>query len=92
MDKGRGALRHSRAEDGWLDGYQPANVDLGSWLAVRPFVADCARSLDLTDTASSLRIVRTLARLALWALGEGLPRMLRWCSIPRRWSDSSPSH
>ena len=38
-----------------------------------PFVSACADRLGLEATASAVRVVRVLARLAAWAVGEGLP-------------------
>jgi hypothetical protein len=43
------------------------------WRAVRPFVVDSAERLALDGSAGALRAMRVLARLAAWAVGEGLP-------------------
>jgi hypothetical protein len=56
----------------WLQSYKPQSVDGRSWNCVRPFVVACARNLGLDQSAASLRAVRVLARLAAWALNQGL--------------------
>jgi len=40
---------------------------------VRPFVLECGQGLGLDGGAAAVRVVRVLARLAVWAVGEGLP-------------------
>ena len=53
--------------------YRPRAIESASWSAVRPFVLECAARLPLGGWASTVRILGTLARLATWAEGEGLP-------------------
>jgi len=65
--------RPSREADGWLVDYRPMRMDADSWIAVRPFVVACANQLGFDGGAGALRVVRVLARLAAWAVGEGLP-------------------
>jgi len=43
------------------------------WAAVRPFVVDLAARLGLEHGAAAVRVVRVLARVAVWAVGQGLP-------------------
>jgi hypothetical protein len=57
----------------WLARYQPRNIDLQQWSAIRPFVVGLAGRLDLVGQASAARIIRVLTRLAVWCVGEGLP-------------------
>ncbi len=71
MDKATDARRQERAGS-WLDGYRPQQMDPERWAVVRPFVLACARRLGLQDRPSAVRVVRELARLAAWAVGEGL--------------------
>jgi hypothetical protein len=76
MGKPTGAERQARATDelaGWLRSYRPQGVDPEIWAAVRPFVSECADRLALDGGAGALRVVRILARLSVWVLGEGLP-------------------
>jgi hypothetical protein len=73
VDKGTGAQRRSLADVEWLDSYQPRRINWDVWLAVRPFVVQCAAALGLRDGASARRSVRVLASLAAWAAGECLP-------------------
>jgi hypothetical protein len=42
-------------------------------VTVRPFVMACADRLGLDGGAGAVRVVRVVARLAAWAVGEGLP-------------------
>ena len=56
-----------------VGGYRPQKLDGSTWVTVKPFVATCAEELALDGGAASLRKIRVLARLAGWALGEGLP-------------------
>jgi hypothetical protein len=71
MDKATGARRQRDVI--WLDSYRPQRISDESWVAVRPFVIDGAERLGLDHGAGALRVARVLARLAAWALGEGLP-------------------
>ena len=57
----------------WLARYRPQDFGLARWVAVRPFVVVCAEELGLDGGAAALRAVRVLARLAAWAVGQGLP-------------------
>jgi hypothetical protein len=52
--------------------YRPRNIESNSWSAIQPFVRDCVERLPLNGWASTIRILRALARLAAWAAGEGL--------------------
>jgi hypothetical protein len=73
MGKPTGAVRQPRtiaAE--WLNTYRPHRLEVGTWAAVRPFVLDCVVRLELDGGPGALRVVRVLARLAAWGLGEGL--------------------
>jgi hypothetical protein len=58
---------------GWLAHYQPQGLRASTWASVRPFVVSCAEDLGLDEGPAALRKVRVLAKLAGWALGEGLP-------------------
>jgi len=73
MDKATGAEGQPRTVPDWLDRYQPRRIDPAAWAAVRPFVAEAADRLSLDNGAGAHRVVRALARLAAWAMGEGLP-------------------
>jgi hypothetical protein len=55
-----------------ITAYRPRNIESSSWSAVQPFVLDCVERLPLSGWASTVRVLRTLARLAAWAEGEGL--------------------
>jgi hypothetical protein len=72
MDKATGASRQPRDGGGWLVSYRPLRIDPQTWLVVRPFVLACAERLGLEGSAGSIRVVRVLARLAAWVVGEGL--------------------
>jgi len=72
MDKITGATSQPR-RFAWVAGYRPQTLDASTWAAVKPFVASCAEELALDGGAASLRKLRVLARLAAWAVGEGLP-------------------
>lgn len=72
MVQGTCAVRQSR-DVGWLGDYRPNGIDRAVWSDVRPFVVHAAGVLDLDGGAGSVRVVRILARLAVWAVGEGLP-------------------
>jgi hypothetical protein len=52
--------------------YRPQRLDAATWAAAKPFVLCCADELGLDGGAAALRVVRVLARIAVWALGEGL--------------------
>jgi hypothetical protein len=58
---------------GWVEHYRPQRLKPSTWTAVRPFVVGCAKELGLDRGAAALRTVRVLARLAGWAMSEGLP-------------------
>ncbi|MHB8465725.1 MAG: hypothetical protein ACYDH6_23700 [Acidimicrobiales bacterium] len=74
MDKGTGARRHLRSNDTtWLESYRPSGWDDATWEAVQAFVVDCATRLALDGDPAGLRTIRLVARLASWALTEGLP-------------------
>jgi hypothetical protein len=74
VDKGTGALRQPLDALHWLVSYQPVDVDPVVWTKVRPFVWDCVSRLGLnSDSSSAWRVIRGLARLAAWAVGDGLP-------------------
>ena len=57
----------------WLAAYRPQRIPPRDWAAVRPFVVESATRLGLDHGAAAVRVVRVLARLAAWAVGEGLP-------------------
>lgn len=71
MEERRTGLRQQCPE--WLDVYRPRAVEAECWRAARPFVLQAAGRLGLDGGAAARRVVRVLARLALWALDEGLP-------------------
>jgi hypothetical protein len=73
MEKATAARRPARDDGGWLAAYRPRRIDSQTWLAVRPFVLGCADRLGLAGGAGSIRVVRVLAGLAAWAVGDGLP-------------------
>ena len=76
MGKGTGAVglpRDGSPGADWLKGYHPTGADPESWDAVRPFVGVCADRLRLDRGAGALRVVRVLARLAMWCHGQALP-------------------
>jgi hypothetical protein len=72
MDKVTCAEGHPRRGSDWLALYQPRRIDSATWGVVRPFVAASADRLGLDSGAGAQRVVRVLARLAAWAMGEGL--------------------
>jgi hypothetical protein len=72
MEKATGARRQTRDES-WLSAYRPRAIDTSVWMAVRPFVVECAGRLRCSRRAIDIRVVRELARLSVWAVGEGLP-------------------
>jgi hypothetical protein len=75
MDKGTGALRPSCGSS-WqvrLADYRPQGMAAERWPVVLPFVAGCMERLDADDGPGARRVVRVLARLTAWAVGEGLP-------------------
>ena len=57
----------------WLESYKPSGVEAALWASVRPLVLRAAQTLELNAGAASVRTVRVLCRLAVWAIGEGLP-------------------
>jgi hypothetical protein len=71
MDKVTGAEGQPRRGNDWLATYQPRRTTSATWAAVRPFVASAADRLGLDSGAGAQRVVRVLARLAAWAMGEG---------------------
>lgn len=71
MDKGTSAGGRPRTEK-WLELYRPLRVTPDAWVVVRPFVVESATGLGLAAGAGAMRVVRVLARLAAWAVGEGL--------------------
>ena len=74
MGKVTCAGRQPRDEgaSGWLAAYRPLRIPSRDWAAVRPFVLELATRLRLDRGAGAVRVVRVLARLAAWAVGEGL--------------------
>jgi hypothetical protein len=51
----------------------PATADhRNEWVAVRPFILGLASRLETDGGSGAVRVVRVLARLAVWAVGEGL--------------------
>ena len=74
MDKGTGALRHSRDALDWLASYKPSEIDPARWEEVRRFVWECIGRLGWdSDSKAYWRALRELARISSWAVGEGLP-------------------
>jgi hypothetical protein len=73
MEKATGARAQALADGGWLASYRPMRMDPQVWSAVQPFVIACADRLCLDAGAGSIRVVRVLAQLSVWAVGEGLP-------------------
>lgn len=73
MVKRTSAEPSAHGDTSWVAEYKPQRIDVEDWTAVRPFVVDCIEALGLAAGASSLRTVRVLARLAAWAVGEGMP-------------------
>jgi len=72
MDKATAARSSARDGGEWLASYRPMRIDPQIWLVVRPFVIACVERLGLDGGAGSIRVVRVLAQLAAWAVGEGL--------------------
>jgi len=66
-----GADGQPRATE-WLMAYRPLRISPRDWAAVRPFVTECAECLGLDGGAGAVQVVRVLARLAVWAAGEGM--------------------
>ena len=60
-------------EGWWPATYRPRKLDPVRWAAVRPAVLGWAEQLHVDAGAGAVRVARVLARLAVWALGEGLP-------------------
>jgi len=52
--------------------YEPRGLDSTTWVTVRGFVIGSAERLDLGGWASSTRVLRTLTRLGVWALDQGM--------------------
>ena len=76
MPKATRRARHWAASDEIgprIASYRPLNIESKSWSAVQPFVLDCVERLPLNGWASTIRVIRALAQLAVWAAGEGLP-------------------
>jgi hypothetical protein len=74
VDKGTGAQRQPLDAVEWLNRSEPAGVDPGRWDEVRRFVWDCVCRLRWDgENSSAWRVLRELARIASWAVGEGLP-------------------
>jgi hypothetical protein len=75
MEKTTGALRPPRIDcwAGRLAGYWPKGIDAGVWDQVRSFVVGCLDRLDVEDGPGARRVVRVLAGLTAWAIGDGLP-------------------
>ena len=73
MVKGTSAEPSARGDTSWVAEYKPQRIDQDDWTAVCPFVVDCIEALGLAAGASSLRTVRVLARIAVWAVEEGMP-------------------
>jgi integrase len=74
MDKPTGAFGQPPDAYEWLGSYRPGGVDPAIWDGVRPLVWDCVRRLGYDrDSAMAWRVVRELARIATWAVSQGLP-------------------
>ena len=73
MHKATVPQRESRGGPGWLADYRPRDLDGATWAVAKPFVLSCAEDLAVDEGAAAVRVVRVLARLAAWALTEGLP-------------------
>ena len=73
MGKATEARSHACAAQAWLADYQPLHVGDDEWAVVGRFVNECAGQLGLERSAGSMRVVRALARLALWSHEQGLP-------------------
>jgi hypothetical protein len=71
MEKVTGAEGQPRLAE-WLAAYRPLRISSADWAVVRPFVVGLATRLGLEHDAGAVRVVRVLARLAAWAVGEGL--------------------
>lgn len=52
--------------------YHPQGISPDRWERVRPFVNDCARQLPTAGSSGTTRTLRVLARLAVWAVDEGI--------------------
>jgi hypothetical protein len=72
MDKGTGAERRPRGGIKWIEDYLPRTIEGTVWQMVRPFVFRCIDRLALDDGPAARRVVRALALLSAWAVGEGL--------------------
>jgi hypothetical protein len=73
MGKATSARRQACGGQAWLADYQPLHVGADDWAVVGPFVLERAARLEFERSAGSMRVVRALARLALWSLQQGLP-------------------
>lgn len=74
LDKGTGGSGQVPDALEWLGDYRPGNVSAQEWVSCRAFVWNCVRRLGLDgDSSSAWRVVRELARIAAWAVGQGLP-------------------
>ena len=74
MDKGTGALRHSRDAIDWFASYRHSEIDPARCDDLRRFVWDCVQRLGWdSDSAAAWRALRELARISSWAVAEGLP-------------------
>jgi hypothetical protein len=74
VDKGTGAARHSRDALDWLEHYRPDEVNPARLPELRRFVWDCVCRLGWEgDSASAWRVLRELARISSWAVGDGVP-------------------
>jgi len=92
VGKVTGAVRQPHATE-WLAAYRPLRIPPRDWEAVRPFVVESVTRLGLDHGAASVRVVRVLARLATWAVGEGLALDAEVCpgsghggALRRRWA------
>ena len=73
MDKRRDARRKADARHAWLADYQPRHMGADDWALVGPFVVECVGRLKLERSPASMRVIRAVARLAMWSLEQGLP-------------------
>ena len=75
MPNNRSAPASARDDDGadWPSSFRPQLADAAVWPKVRPVVEAAIRQLNLSRSPSGIRTVRVVARLAEWAVEEGLP-------------------
>lgn len=74
MSKGTGAPGEVPDALEWLGSYRPASVDPALWATIQRFVWECVQRLQLDrERSSAWRVVRELARIAGWAVEQGLP-------------------